>query len=60
MLTDLVNAEVEDEHGGTRRLSDDERWSEWQVDRESAKLLCTSTVRGPLELPIVTRAGGAG
>jgi cytochrome P450 len=29
------------------------RWPEWQVDRENANLLYTSTVRGPLELPIV-------
>jgi cytochrome P450 len=28
------------------------RWPEWEVDRENAVLLYTSTVRGPLQLPI--------
>jgi cytochrome P450 len=29
------------------------RWPEWTVDRENAVLLYTSTVRGPLHLPVV-------
>jgi cytochrome P450 len=28
------------------------RWPEWQVDRDNAVLLYTSTVRGPLKLPV--------
>jgi len=28
------------------------RWPKWQVDRENAVLLYTSTVRGPLNLPV--------
>jgi cytochrome P450 len=28
------------------------RWPEWQVDRDNAVLLYTSTVRGPLNLPV--------
>jgi cytochrome P450 len=28
------------------------RWPDWQVDRENAVLLYTSTVRGPLKLPV--------
>jgi cytochrome P450 len=30
------------------------RWPEWQVNRDNAVLLYTSTVRGPLNLPIYT------
>ncbi len=30
------------------------RWPEWSVDREHSELLYTSTVRGPLRLPIYT------
>jgi len=29
------------------------RWPEWQVDRDNAVLLYTSTVRGPLKLPVI-------
>ena len=28
------------------------RWPEWKVDRDNTVLLYTSTVRGPLKLPI--------
>jgi hypothetical protein len=28
------------------------RWPEWTVDRDDTVLLYTSTVRGPLNLPI--------
>jgi hypothetical protein len=28
------------------------RWPKWTVDRENTVLLYTSTVRGPLNLPI--------
>ncbi len=31
-----------------------ERWPEWGVDRENTRLLYTSTVRGPVELPLIT------
>jgi cytochrome P450 len=29
------------------------RWPEWKVDRDEAVLLYTSTVRGPLRLPVL-------